>query len=141
LERSGVGAERLRVGVDDDELDPFEAKVDHRVHGVAAGTAATDDLDPGVVPSVLFGELDGETHELLPGGAETGPFGRWAFALFTDAARGRLFPRTPSSELLWLFAKPHGLASYSNLELKHVTPINQSKLIVSTHRIRRSDDA
>ena len=38
----GVGVERLRVGVDDDELDAFEAEVDHRVDGVAAGAAAAD---------------------------------------------------------------------------------------------------
>ena len=41
----GVAVERLRVGVDGDELDAFEAEVDHRVDGVAAGAADTDDLD------------------------------------------------------------------------------------------------
>src|SRR6185503_5212863 len=67
LHRRRAGAQRLRVGVDHEELDPFEAEIDHRVDGVAAGTSTADHLDPGIVPGALVGKLDGETHELLPG--------------------------------------------------------------------------
>ena len=67
LRRRGVRVERLRVGVDDDELDAFEAEVDHRVDGVAAGAAAADDLDPRLVVLRLVGELDRETHDRPPG--------------------------------------------------------------------------
>ena len=42
----GVAHEqRLRVGVDRDELDALQARVDHAVDGVAATAADTDDLD------------------------------------------------------------------------------------------------
>ena len=37
--------QRLRVGVDGDELDAREARVDHAVDGVRAAAADTDDLD------------------------------------------------------------------------------------------------
>ena len=63
----GVGVERLRVRVDDDELDPFEAEVDHRVDGVAAGAAAADDLDACLVLLRLVRKLDAEAHDLPPG--------------------------------------------------------------------------
>ncbi len=49
LGRSRVRVQRLSVGVDDDELDPFEAEVDHRVDGVAAGAPNADHLDAGFV--------------------------------------------------------------------------------------------
>jgi hypothetical protein len=39
------GEQRLRVGVDGDELDPLEASVDHAADGVIATTADTHDLD------------------------------------------------------------------------------------------------
>jgi len=37
--------ERLRVGVDRDELDALETRLDHAVDGVHAAAADTDDLD------------------------------------------------------------------------------------------------
>ena len=40
-------AERLRVGVDGDELDAAHARLDHAVDGVAAAAADADDLDLG----------------------------------------------------------------------------------------------
>ena len=42
-------SERLRVGVDGDELDPGQAGVDHAVDGVRAAAADADDLDHGEV--------------------------------------------------------------------------------------------
>ena len=56
----GVGQQqRLRVGVDGDELDAFQAGVDHAVDGVAAATADTDDLDDRevVLRSAEHGDL------------------------------------------------------------------------------------
>ncbi len=42
----GVGhQQRLRIGVDTDELDALQAGVDHPVHRVAAGTADADHFD------------------------------------------------------------------------------------------------
>ena len=41
------GAERLRVGVDGEELDALEAGVDHPRDGVGAAAAGADDLDHG----------------------------------------------------------------------------------------------
>ena len=41
--------QRLRVGVDGDELDTLEADLDHAVHGVDAATADADNLDDGQV--------------------------------------------------------------------------------------------
>jgi hypothetical protein len=67
LRRRGVRVERLRVGVDDDELDPFEAEVDHRVDGVSAGAAAADHLDARLVLLGLVRELDRKTHDHPPG--------------------------------------------------------------------------
>ena len=37
--------QRLRVGVDRDELDALQARVDHPVDGVATAAADADDLD------------------------------------------------------------------------------------------------
>ena len=45
--------QRLRVGVDRDELDAAQAEVDHAVDGVDAATADADDLDHGEVVLVL----------------------------------------------------------------------------------------
>ena len=46
----GVGhQQRLRVGVDRDELDPAKAEFDHAVDGVDTTTADADDLDDGEV--------------------------------------------------------------------------------------------
>ncbi len=46
----GIGHEqRLRVGVDGDELGALEAHVDHAVDGVDAAAADADDLDRGDV--------------------------------------------------------------------------------------------
>ena len=46
--------QRLRVGVDRDELDPGQAGVDHPVDGVRAAAADTDDLDDReVVPGLI----------------------------------------------------------------------------------------
>src|SRR5262249_8069934 len=81
-----VRVERLRVGVDDDELDPFQAEVDHRVDGVAARSSATDHFDARLVLLLLVRELDGKTHDL----ASRGP----AFALQIWLL-GRLFPEKP----------------------------------------------
>ncbi|MCY1380513.1 hypothetical protein D9M69_683420 [compost metagenome] len=41
--------QRLRVGVDGDELDTLEADLDHPVDGVDAATTDADDLDDGQV--------------------------------------------------------------------------------------------
>ena len=46
--------ERLRVGVDRDELDPAELVLDHAVDGVAAAAADADDLHPGGLDAALF---------------------------------------------------------------------------------------
>ncbi len=45
--------ERLRVGVDRDELHTSQAEVDHAVDGVDAATADADDLDHREVVLVL----------------------------------------------------------------------------------------
>jgi hypothetical protein len=45
--------QRLRIGVDRDELDSAEAEVDHAVDGVDAATADADDLDHREVVLVL----------------------------------------------------------------------------------------
>ena len=46
----GLGAgQRLRVGVDRDELHALEVLVDHAVDGVAAAAADADHLHPGVL--------------------------------------------------------------------------------------------
>ena len=50
----GLGERQvLGVGVGDDELDPFEAGVDHVVDGVAAGAADAEDDDAGLQFRVL----------------------------------------------------------------------------------------
>ena len=41
--------QRLRVGVDGDELDALDAGFDHAVDGVGAAAAGADDLDDGEV--------------------------------------------------------------------------------------------
>ena len=46
--------QRLRVGVDRDELDALEMLVDHAVDGVAAATADAHDLHAGVLGRALF---------------------------------------------------------------------------------------
>ena len=66
LGRRRARVERLRVGIDHDELDAFEAEVDHRIDGVAAGATHADDLDPCLVGLGLFRELDRETHRRHP---------------------------------------------------------------------------
>jgi PAS domain S-box-containing protein len=58
LQRSGAGVDRLQVRVDRDELDPFEAEIDHRVDGVSAGATAPDDLDTRVVLQRFVRKLD-----------------------------------------------------------------------------------
>ena len=51
----GLGeTEVLGVGVGDDELDPFEAGVDHVVDGVAARATHAEDDDPGLQFSGLW---------------------------------------------------------------------------------------
>ncbi len=47
--------ERLRVGVDRDELDALEAGVDHAVHRVGAAAAHSDDLYDGQVAARFHG--------------------------------------------------------------------------------------
>ena len=42
-------AQRLQIGVGDDELDALHAGIDHAVDGVAAASAHADDFDLGVV--------------------------------------------------------------------------------------------
>src|SRR6185295_8025406 len=68
LRRRRVAVQRLRVRVDDDELDALEPEVDHRVDRVAAGAAAADDLDARLVLLRFVRELDAEAHvpTLLP---------------------------------------------------------------------------
>ena len=46
--------QRLRVGIDRDELDSFEMLVDHAVDGVSAATADAHDLHAGVLGRALF---------------------------------------------------------------------------------------
>jgi hypothetical protein len=58
-----VRAERLGIGVDADELDPFEAEVNHRVDGVPSRATYTDDLDARVVRPRLFCEFDRKAHD------------------------------------------------------------------------------
>ena len=54
-------AQRLRVGVGDDEVDPYEAGDDHVVDGVAAGAAHSAHHDPRLqLPQ--FGSLDIDRH-------------------------------------------------------------------------------
>ena len=51
----GLGRQqRLRVGVDRDELDAFEMLVDHAVDGVSAAAADAHDLHAGVLGRALF---------------------------------------------------------------------------------------
>ena len=50
-------AQRLQVGVGDDELDALHAGIDHAVDGVAAASAYADHFDLGVVAG-LFVEAD-----------------------------------------------------------------------------------
>ena len=46
----GVAHEqRLRIGVDGDELDALQTGVDHAVDGVDAATTDADDLDDGEI--------------------------------------------------------------------------------------------
>jgi hypothetical protein len=57
----GLGhEERLRVGVDGDELAPAEASLDHPVDGIRTAAAGSDDLDHGEVHAGLV------SHKLLP---------------------------------------------------------------------------
>ena len=46
--------ERLRVGIDGDELDARKASVDHPVDGIRAAAADTDDLDHSQVVARLI---------------------------------------------------------------------------------------
>src|SRR5690606_40042851 len=63
-----VRVERLCIGVDGDELDPFQAKIDHRVNGVSARTTYADNLDASLILLGLVGEFDRETHDLFSRG-------------------------------------------------------------------------
>ena len=54
----GIGAERLSVGVDRDELDAFEAEVDHGVDGVATRATDADNLDARFIDARFLRELD-----------------------------------------------------------------------------------
>jgi hypothetical protein len=55
--------QRLHVGVDGDELDARDARLDHAVDGVDPGTPDSDDADQGVAgrrglrPRVVVGRL------------------------------------------------------------------------------------
>ena len=49
--------QRLRVGVDGDELDALQAGVDHAVDGVDAAAADADDLDDGEVVLRVAGHV------------------------------------------------------------------------------------
>ena len=51
--------QRLRVGVDRDELDAGQAGIDHAVDGVRAAAADADDLDDGEVVACLLAEAHG----------------------------------------------------------------------------------
>ena len=52
--------ERLRVGIGDDKLDALQVAGDHVVHGIAAGTADTEDRDAWSVFRLPFRrEIDG----------------------------------------------------------------------------------
>ena len=54
LQRRLVRLERLDVGVGDDEVDAFEARLDHRVDRVAAATADADHLDLGAIGRLVI---------------------------------------------------------------------------------------
>ena len=53
--------QRLRVGVDRDELDSREAGVDHAVDGVRAAAAGADDLDHCEVVTGCIARAHGQT--------------------------------------------------------------------------------
>ncbi len=57
LDRSARHAQRLQIGVGDDELNAFDSGVDHAVDRVAAAAAHADDFDFGIVVR-LFIEAD-----------------------------------------------------------------------------------
>src|SRR4029077_1402655 len=57
LHRRARHAQRLHVGVGDNELDAVHSRIDHAVHRVAAATAHADNLDLGIVKR-LFVEAD-----------------------------------------------------------------------------------
>ena len=57
LHRRVRHAQRLQIGVGDDELDAFHAGIDHAVDRVAAAAAHADHLDLGVVAG-LFVKAD-----------------------------------------------------------------------------------
>ena len=49
LDRSIVAAQGLHIGIGADELHPLQTGSDHVLHGIAAATAYTDDLELGVI--------------------------------------------------------------------------------------------
>jgi len=57
LHRSVRHAQRLKVGIGDDEFDPLHARLDHPVDRVAATAADSDHFNPGVVAR-FFVETD-----------------------------------------------------------------------------------
>ncbi len=46
LVRRQRAIERLQIGIGRDEIDPGEPRPDHRIHGIASGSADSDHLDP-----------------------------------------------------------------------------------------------
>src|SRR6185503_3417215 len=57
LHRGAVGAQRLQVGVDRDELDSLQPRRDHAAHRVATTTTHAHHLDAGAV-DLFVGDLD-----------------------------------------------------------------------------------
>ena len=57
-------AQRLQVGVGDDEFDALHAGVDHAVDRVAAASTHADDFDLGVVAG-FFVEADANVRSLF----------------------------------------------------------------------------
>ncbi len=66
--------ERLRVGVDRDELDPGQAGVDHAVDRVRAAAADADDLDHGQIVSGTVSHLTTYRQKVWTKAASTSSF-------------------------------------------------------------------
>src|SRR5690606_20115632 len=76
LDPREVVRERLGVGVDSDELNPFQPVLDHGVDGVATRPATSDDLDTGLVLLHVLCELDRKTHVYVSRAAATARIAR-----------------------------------------------------------------